>query len=77
MGMGPAKGTQLLGLELKRCYEGDSSLDGKRHGHGVYRHANGFFTYTGTYVLGEKHGGLTGRPSLAVAVWRPGPAEPS
>jgi hypothetical protein len=53
--VGPAKGAQLLGLELRRCYQG-GTLDGQRHGEGAYTYPNSFFAYTGAYMHGEKHG---------------------
>lgn len=51
----PVKGSGLRGIELDRAYQGET-LNGKRHGYGVYTYPGGFFRYEGQYVNGQKHG---------------------
>ncbi len=52
----PATGIGKRGIDLQKCYEGQYAANGKRQGFGVYKYANGYLTYEGEYVNGQKHG---------------------
>ena len=69
--LSPAKGTQLLGADLRSCYRGDVHSSGQRHGHGVYTFPNSFFTFEGSYVHGAKHGARVGGRSRQPACTAP------
>lgn len=50
-----ACGIGKRGIDLEKCYEGQYK-DGKRTGYGVYKYPNGYMTYEGEYLNGQKHG---------------------
>uniref|UniRef100_A0A7S0WZ70 MORN repeat-containing protein 5 n=1 Tax=Chlamydomonas leiostraca TaxID=1034604 RepID=A0A7S0WZ70_9CHLO len=51
-----ATGIGKRGVDLNACYKGEYNAAGQRHGFGKYTYPNGFATYEGQYVNGEKQG---------------------